>query len=87
MEHTVAEAANCSTPAQGSVLGGNIESKVTELDYDKKRPFELAAGAASVPVMWCKQIQRLAARGWNHGLLPPSEWRTIVIKLDEFGPP
>jgi len=37
--------------------------------------------------MWRKQIQRLAAQGWDHGLLLPSEWLVIAIKLDEFGLP
>jgi DNA-binding MarR family transcriptional regulator len=32
-----------------------------------------------------KQIQRLAARGCSQDLRPPSEWRAIIIKLDEFG--
>jgi hypothetical protein len=40
--------------------------------------------AASVPAMRRKQIQRLAALGWDQDLLLPSELRTIAIKLDAF---
>ena len=40
--------------------------------------------AAPVPAMQRKQIQRLAAQGWDQDLLLPSELRTIAIKLDAF---
>jgi hypothetical protein len=49
------------------VLGGNIYSKATELDYERIATISLAGIAAFKPTMWRKQIQRLAAQGMESG--------------------
>jgi len=75
MEHTVAEATNCSKPVQGSVLGG----KTKTISAGSQSSFR-ASDVAQANSQTC-------SAGMDHDLFPPSEWRAIVIKLDELGQP
>jgi hypothetical protein len=60
---------------------------VTELDYDTIKTISAGSKSSFRASDGAQANSKTCSAGMDHDLLPPSKWRTIVIKMDEFGPP